>query len=197
MENDASATGDMTVNGDSEAYARWLEKFKRKKTTDDCHTPPKVYDAVLAWVRKRYGIPADAPIVRPFPWRRLSGVRLSAGVRGHRQSAVLDVHAGDPPLHGEGYPVLPVFKRTDTASSDVVERVRVCDGGCRRSCHRGAGQIPECGGGEHRVCHHHGRERGGMRPGPCSGDKDCDGGGRRKDPQWSSRNASSRHRWPR
>lgn len=66
MENDASATGDMTVNGDSEAYARWLEKFKRKKTTDDCYTPPKVYDAVLAWVRKRYGIPADAPIVRPF-----------------------------------------------------------------------------------------------------------------------------------
>lgn len=66
MINDVLATGDMPVNEDSEAYARWLEKFKTVKTTDDCYTPPQVYDAVLAWVRKRHGIPADAPIVRPF-----------------------------------------------------------------------------------------------------------------------------------
>ena len=47
-------------------YDGFVEKFKPKKTTDDCYTPPKVYDAVLAWVRTRYGIPADAPVVRPF-----------------------------------------------------------------------------------------------------------------------------------
>lgn len=47
-------------------YDGFVDKFRPKKTTDDCYTPPKVYDAVLAWVRTRYGIPADAPIVRPF-----------------------------------------------------------------------------------------------------------------------------------
>ena len=49
-----------------EDYDAFVEKFKPKKTTDDCYTPPKVYEAVLDWARARYGIPADAPIVRPF-----------------------------------------------------------------------------------------------------------------------------------
>ena len=47
-------------------YDAFVKKFEPKKTTDDCYTPPKVYEAVLAWARNRYGIPADAPIVRPF-----------------------------------------------------------------------------------------------------------------------------------
>ena len=47
-------------------YDAFVNKFKPKKTTDDCYTPPKVYEVVLAWVRKRYAIPEDAPIVRPF-----------------------------------------------------------------------------------------------------------------------------------
>lgn len=47
-------------------YDAFVEKFRPKKTTDDCYTPPKVYEAVLDWARNRYGIPADAPIVRPF-----------------------------------------------------------------------------------------------------------------------------------
>ncbi len=50
----------------SRSYEEFVEKFKPKKTTDDCYTPPEVYDAVLAWVRREYGIPDDAPIVRPF-----------------------------------------------------------------------------------------------------------------------------------
>lgn len=37
-----------------------------KKTTDDCYTPPRVYEAVLGYVRERYGVPDDAPILRPF-----------------------------------------------------------------------------------------------------------------------------------
>ena len=44
----------------------FVEKFKPKKTTDDCYTPPAVYEAVLAWVRKRYGLADDVPILRPF-----------------------------------------------------------------------------------------------------------------------------------
>ncbi len=47
-------------------YDGFVEKFKPKLTTDDCYTPPVVYDAVLAWVRKRYGIADDVKILRPF-----------------------------------------------------------------------------------------------------------------------------------
>lgn len=43
----------------------FVEKFKTKDT-DECYTPPAVYDAVLNWCRREYAIPDDAPIVRPF-----------------------------------------------------------------------------------------------------------------------------------
>lgn len=49
-----------------ENYKQFVEKFKPKKTTDDCYTPPHIYAAVLEFVRKEYGIGAAAPIVRPF-----------------------------------------------------------------------------------------------------------------------------------
>ena len=48
-----------------ETYEQFVEKFKPKKTTDDCMTPPLVYDAVKNWACKKYGIDADT-IVRPF-----------------------------------------------------------------------------------------------------------------------------------
>ena len=47
-------------------YDGFVDKFKPKLTTDDCYTPPAVYEAVLAWVRKRYGLADDVPILRPF-----------------------------------------------------------------------------------------------------------------------------------
>ena len=46
-------------------YAGFVEKFKPKKTTDDCYTPPAVYEAVKAWACRRYGID-PARTVRPF-----------------------------------------------------------------------------------------------------------------------------------
>jgi len=46
-------------------YDDFVEKFKPKKTTDDCYTPPLVYDAVLGWARKHLDI-GDRPVVRPF-----------------------------------------------------------------------------------------------------------------------------------
>lgn len=49
-----------------EDYEGFVEKFKPKKTTDDCYTPPYIYDVVLAWARKKCRIPEDAGIVRPF-----------------------------------------------------------------------------------------------------------------------------------
>ena len=50
----------------SQSYEEFVDKFKPKKTTDDCYTPPEVYDAVLAWVRNEYHIGDAAEIVRPF-----------------------------------------------------------------------------------------------------------------------------------
>ena len=47
-------------------YDGFVEKFKPKKTTDDCYTPTAVYEAVLGWAKERYGIEEDIPIVRPF-----------------------------------------------------------------------------------------------------------------------------------
>lgn len=44
----------------------FVEKFKPKKTTDDCYTPQSIYDTVLDWSRKNLKIPADAIIERPF-----------------------------------------------------------------------------------------------------------------------------------
>ena len=44
----------------------FLEKFKPKRTSDDCMTPPAVYKAVRGWVFKRYDLPADTTILRPF-----------------------------------------------------------------------------------------------------------------------------------
>lgn len=43
----------------------FVEKFKTKDT-DECYTPPAIYDAVLNWCRREYAIPDDAPILRPF-----------------------------------------------------------------------------------------------------------------------------------
>ena len=52
-----------------ETYEEFVEKFKHKnkhkKTTDDCYTPPKVYEAVKNWACKEYGIDENK-IVRPF-----------------------------------------------------------------------------------------------------------------------------------
>ena len=37
-------------------YEGFVEKFKPKKTTDDCYTPPEVYEVIKDWVCNRYGI---------------------------------------------------------------------------------------------------------------------------------------------
>ena len=49
----------------SKTYEKFVEKFKPKKTTDDCYTPPKVYEAVKDWAVKEYGLEGKE-IVRPF-----------------------------------------------------------------------------------------------------------------------------------
>lgn len=48
-----------------ETYEEFIEKFKPKKTTDDCYTPPEIYEVVKKYVCKRYSI-RENDIVRPF-----------------------------------------------------------------------------------------------------------------------------------
>lgn len=50
---------------ESEEYQAFVDKFKPKKTTDDCYTPAPVYEAVKIWAVDKYGL-AGRPIVRPF-----------------------------------------------------------------------------------------------------------------------------------
>lgn len=52
-------------NKPQQTYKEFVEKFKPKKTTDDCYTPPLVYEAVRSWAVKEYGW-EGREIVRPF-----------------------------------------------------------------------------------------------------------------------------------
>ena len=53
------------ISEEDEEYQEFLEKFKLKKTTDDCYTPAPVYDAVVRYVEETYGLSRDR-FVRPF-----------------------------------------------------------------------------------------------------------------------------------
>lgn len=46
-------------------YENFVDKFKAKKTTDDCYTPPEIYNCVLRYASEKCNI-RGAEIVRPF-----------------------------------------------------------------------------------------------------------------------------------
>ena len=50
---------------EDEDYLEFLDKFKAKKTTDDCYTPAVVYEAVAKWVENEYKV-SRKDFVRPF-----------------------------------------------------------------------------------------------------------------------------------
>lgn len=50
---------------EDDEYKDFLEKFKNKKTTDDCYTPEIVYNAVARWVMDEYGL-NKKDFERPF-----------------------------------------------------------------------------------------------------------------------------------
>lgn len=50
---------------EDEKYAAFVEKFKQKKTTDDCYTPENIYNAIRDWAVEHYGL-TGAQILRPF-----------------------------------------------------------------------------------------------------------------------------------
>ena len=57
--------GQTSLFTDNAEYDAFVDKFKPKKTTDDCYTPQIVYDAVCEWVCAEYGVDR-ADFVRPF-----------------------------------------------------------------------------------------------------------------------------------
>lgn len=50
----------------SKSYEEFVEKFKPKKTTDDCYTPPIVYDAIRQYVNDKVFNLVGYNVVRPF-----------------------------------------------------------------------------------------------------------------------------------
>lgn len=55
----------MRMQKQSKTYEEFVEKFKRKKTTDDCYTPPEIYEAVKEWAIDKYGL-KGREVIRPF-----------------------------------------------------------------------------------------------------------------------------------
>lgn len=49
----------------NETYEEFVEKFKPKKTTDDCYTQPEVYEVIKDWVCRTYNVD-ETKIIRPF-----------------------------------------------------------------------------------------------------------------------------------
>lgn len=61
---DNELQGQITMDENPE-YQAFVDKFKPKKTTDDCYTPDLVYQVVLDYCVDRYGID-PSKVVRPF-----------------------------------------------------------------------------------------------------------------------------------
>lgn len=55
----------MDLFGEDAGYLAFEEKFKPKTPTDECYTPPIVYDAVADWVAAEFGLDRSK-FLRPF-----------------------------------------------------------------------------------------------------------------------------------
>ena len=53
------------LSEEDEEYQEFVQKFQHKKTTDDCYTPPIVYDTVKDWCFSKYGLHGKK-VIRPF-----------------------------------------------------------------------------------------------------------------------------------
>ena len=60
-----AAVGDIIAEAQQEKYIAFEDKFKGAKTTDDCYTPPEIYDVIAGWVENEYGV-QRSHFLRPF-----------------------------------------------------------------------------------------------------------------------------------
>lgn len=49
----------------NETYEHFVNKFKPKKTTDDCYTPGPVYDYIADWLSDKFNLSPEK-FIRPF-----------------------------------------------------------------------------------------------------------------------------------
>ena len=56
----------LTLAEASEEYKAFVDKFKPKRTTDDCYTPPNIYETVKEWVFEHYNLGKSTKVIRPF-----------------------------------------------------------------------------------------------------------------------------------
>lgn len=61
----AAAVSENPLSDEDPDYQSFVEKFKPKKTTDDCYTPENVYAVVKDWAVDRYSL-SGAEVLRPF-----------------------------------------------------------------------------------------------------------------------------------
>ena len=54
-----------TLFDEDAEYQAFVEKFKPKKTTDDCYTPDNIYEVVAGYVAEKYGVKQE-DFVQPF-----------------------------------------------------------------------------------------------------------------------------------
>lgn len=62
---DLFGTATATATATADDYEAFVEKFKTKKTTDDCYTPKPVYDVVMQYVKEHCDI-EGCRVLRPF-----------------------------------------------------------------------------------------------------------------------------------
>ena len=74
-----------------EDYDGFIEKFKPKKTTDDCYTPPAIYECVKEWVHENITPLDGLTIRRPFK----PGGDYQAEAEGYSEN---DVVIDNPPF---------------------------------------------------------------------------------------------------
>ena len=58
-------SGQTSLFSGAEEYEAFVRKFESKKTTDDCYTPPEIYEVIRDWACREYGVD-PTKIVRPF-----------------------------------------------------------------------------------------------------------------------------------
>ena len=75
-----------------EDYDGFVEKFKPKKATDDCYTPPKIYDEVLRYM----GEIADTMCLHFHNPKMYSAEKVTNGYQGYLDFAFPDPETGEP-----------------------------------------------------------------------------------------------------
>lgn len=112
-----------------EDYDGFMEKFKPRKTTDDCYTPQPVYDAVLGWLRENADI-EGREIVRPFwPGGDYEAYEYPDGCVVIDNPPFSDILQNMSFFHGTRYPILFIRSASYIIQYEGDRMDMCCNGG--------------------------------------------------------------------